>query len=31
MKNVSVNNELREYNETTQEMKNPENAVEYTI
>ena len=28
---VSVNDMLREYNETKEEIKNPENAVEYTI
>ena len=28
---VSVNNVLREYNEMKQEIKNPENTVEYTI
>ena len=27
---VSINNVLREYNETKEEMKNPENSVEYT-
>ena len=28
---ASVNNMLREYNEMNKEIKNPENAVEYTI
>ena len=28
---VSMNDVLREYNETKEEMKNPEIAVEYTI
>ena len=28
---ASVNNMLREYNEMKKEIKNPENAVEYTI
>ena len=28
---VSVNNVLREYNETKAETKNPKNTVEYTI
>ena len=28
---VSVNNGLREYNEMKEEIKNPENAVEYAI
>ena len=28
---VSVNNELREYNERKEEIKNLENTVEYTI
>ena len=28
---VSVNNVLREYNEIQEEIKNPENSVEYTI
>ena len=27
----SVNNVLREYNEVEEEIKNPKNAVEYTI
>ena len=27
----SVNNVLREYNEMKEEIKNPQNAVEYTI
>ena len=27
---ISVNNALREYNEIKEEIKNPENAVEYT-
>ena len=27
---VSVNNMLRKYNETNEEIKNPENVVEYT-
>ena len=28
---VSVNNVLREHNEMKEEVKNPENSVEYTI
>ena len=28
---VSANNVLREYNEIKEEIKNPKNAVEYTI
>ena len=28
---VAVNNVLREYNDTQEEIKNPENTVEYTI
>ena len=28
---VSVHNVLREYNERKEEIKNPENSVEYTI
>ena len=28
---VSVNNVLREYNEMKEEIKNPENAVEYIV
>ena len=28
---VSVNNMLRKYNEMNEEIKNPENVVEYTI
>ena len=29
--NVLMNNVLREYNEMKEEIKNPENAVQYTI
>ena len=28
---VSVNNVIRDYNEMKEEIKNPQNAVEYTI